>query len=248
VTKAQEYLAENNPKKADEALRIAEQRSTALYFGMISPLVQARQNLWWAFRNYSTSTNAEAGTHLAQARNNLNMAAAGKSSKAKEEAGKLSTELGELEKKLAGAGKVAESELKAAWERSEALAERSAAYLSAGLSEAETTLGVENYLIEARLHVTYAETYQLTTSEPDNAIKELDIVYSYLHKAESNPLADSADRKKMHEIGNIVLSLKLMPTESDSTVQDRYETVKEEIKDLSGYETSRDEIREFRDL
>lgn len=87
------------------------------------------------------------------------MAAVESSQNGKEEANKLSAELSELEKKLAGDGKVAESELKAAWEKSEALAERSKAYLSADLSEAETTLGVENNHIEARLHVTYAETY-----------------------------------------------------------------------------------------
>lgn len=63
-----------------------------------------------------------------------------------------------------------------------------------------------------------------------------------------NNLADSADRKKMFEIGNIVLGLKLDPKERDSTVQDRYETIKKDIKNLSGYETSRDQIREFRDL
>ncbi len=162
VTKAQGYLTAGNAGKADEALQIAEQRAMALYSGVNSPLVQAKRHIWLAFRNYSLARHAEAKTHLEQARNYLNRAAAGGSAKGKEEAGKLSQEVSELEKEMAGDGMVAESALKAAWEKSEALVERSTAYLDAGISDQETTLKGESDLIEARLHVAYAETYQVT--------------------------------------------------------------------------------------
>lgn len=248
VTKAQKYLAANKAAKADKALQVAEQRAMALYTGINSPVFKAKQLSWWAFRNYSAVKHAETGKNLAQARNFLNRAATSGSTKLKEEAGKLSAELGEVEKKLAGEGKVAESTLKAAWEKSKALAERSAAYLSASLSEAETTLGIESYLIEAKLHVAYAETYQMTTLEPDKAVKELDSAYSYLQKAIGSSLAGPAERKKLREISNVLVVLKLTPKENDTTVQDRYDTVNEELSNFLVNKKSFKEIQELRDM
>jgi hypothetical protein len=246
VTLAQEYLVKNNPQKADEALRTAEQRAMALYFGMNSPVIQARQNVWLAFRNYySTATPAESGRHLGEARSYLEKIVASANTKGKEEMSKLSKEISVLENKLAAGEKVAESDLKVAWEKSEALAERSAAYLSARISEAETTLGMESNLIEARLHVTYAEIYQVTTSEPDKTVKEIDIALSHLQKASESPMVDSDESKKIKEIRNILIDLKLMPKEKDVTVKDRYESVKDDLRTLTANERSAEQLKEM---
>jgi hypothetical protein len=248
VARAQHYLAGKKSSKADKELQIAEQRAMALYTGLNSPLFHTQQNLWLTFRNYSSATRAETGKSLSTARNTLEMAASHGSTRGKEEAGKLSSELAELERKIAGEGKVAESDLKAAWEKSKALSERSAAYLSAGLSEAETTLGVESGLIEARLHVAYAETYQVTTSEPDKAVEELEKAHSYLEKAAGNTLADTSERTKMHEIDTVLLALKRNPTERDISVQDRYEAVKNELDDLLAEKTSKARIQRIQNM
>lgn len=247
VNKAQGYLAAKNASKADEALQVAEQRAMDLYTGVNSPLFQVKQNLWMTFQNYSTATRVDTGKSLSKARNFLDKLAINGTTKEKEEARKLSSELAELEKKITGEGKVAESDLKAAWEKSKALGERSAAYLSAGLSEAETNPGVERSLIEAKLHVNYAETYQVTTSEPDKAINELDTAFSYLEKAASNKLTWASDRKRIHGIRNVLLGLKLNPKENDITVQDRYEAVKKELSDLSANKKSSDEVQRMQE-
>lgn len=232
VTAAQRDLAVKNTKKADESLQIAERRALALYTSLYSPLFQANRNIWLAFRNYSTTTRAETGKNLEQGRINLGKAATRGSAKGKEETGKLSGELAELEKKLAGEGKVAESALKGAWERSRALSERAAAYLSAGISEEETTLKDENDLIEAKLHVSYAESYQVTTGEPDKAVRELDMASSYLQKAARSTLAGPTDRKKMSEIEKSLQGLKANPKDGGAAVQERYESIKDELGTL----------------
>ncbi len=245
VTKAQEYLVENNPKKADEALKVAEKRAMALYFGMNSPIIQSKQNVWLAFRNHLTAKREEALKQLGQARINLGKSSVEGDVKGKDEIAKLSNEISELEKKLRGETKVAESELKSAWEKSEALAERSAAYFSTRFSEAETTLGMENNLIEARLHVSYAETYQLTTFEPDKAVKELEIASAHLQKAAKNILVDSKERKEIRQMNNILIDLKLNPKESDITVKDRYETVKDELRQITFNEELDDQFQKI---
>lgn len=229
VAKAQGYLAAGNTKKADKALEVAEKRALLLYSKGDFPLFQAEQNIWQALLNYSTT---KAGTYLEQARNYLNKATASGNARGKEEAGKLSQEVAELEKKLAGEGKVAESALKAAWEKSEALAERSAAYLAADISEEESTLKGENSLIEARLHVAYAETYQVTIMEPEKAVKELDAASSYLRQATKSGLAGPAARKKMLGLERIIVTLKESPGKSGPDIQEHYETVQNELSEL----------------
>ncbi|MBT0666496.1 YfdX family protein [Geobacter pelophilus] len=232
VTKAQQYLAAKKTEKADEALKIAERYTMDLFSRENSALYQAKQNIWLAFSNYSTARHAEAKMYLEKARSNLSKVAAEGNAKAREEAEKLLTEVSELEKKLTDEGKVAESAFKAAWEKGKALAERSAAYVSAGLSEAETTLGSESNLIEARLHTAYAETYQVTTQEPDKSARELDTAYSYVQKAAESSLAGPSDRKKIHDIGKLLLNLKASQGKDDSATQERFNTVNEKLNEL----------------
>ena len=232
IKKAQGYLAARNAGKAEVALQSAEQRVMTLYTGVHSPLFQANRSIWMAVRNYPAAGKADTGHNLEQARVYLGQIPAERSPLEKEEAGKLSKEIAGLEKKLADEGKVAESDLKAAWEKSVALTERSAAYLSADRSESETSLRGDNNLIEAKLHVAYAETYQLTTAEPGKATRELEMAQSYLQKAADSHLAGPADRKKMRRIGNVLLTLKSYPEKSDAEVRERYDTVKDDLSVL----------------
>ena len=232
IQMARGYLAARNAGKAEGALQSAEQRVMTLYTGVHSPLFQANRSIWMAARNYPAAGNADTGRNLEQARVYLDQMAAGRPSTEKEEAGKLSKELAGLEKKLADEGKVAESDLKAAWEKSTALTERSVAYLSANLSKSETTLRGDNNLIEAKLHVAYAETYQLTTADPAKAARELEMAQSYLQKAVDSHLAGPADRKEIRRIGNVLLTLKSHPEKSDEEVRERYDTVKDEMGEL----------------
>ena len=232
VVKAEGYLAARDAEKADAALQAAEQRAMALAAAMKSPLFLAKQNLWLAFRNYSTARGPEAKTYLERARYYLGMTAGSASALEKEEAGKLSQEIADLEKRLPNQGKAAESALKMAFEKCEALAERSAAFLSAGLSEVETTLKGEDNLIEARLHVAFAETYQVTVKEPDKAVKELDTAHTYLQKALAGDLAGPAHRKIMGEVDRLLLDLKAAPGKSGTDVRERYDTAMEQLGDL----------------
>lgn len=232
VAKALGYLAAGDAGKADAALQVAEQRAMALNAAMNSPLFLAKQNLWLAFRNYSTARGPEAKTFLERARSYLDMAAGGAGALDKEEAGKLSHEIADLEKKLPNEGKATELALKMAFEKCKALVERSAAYLSAGLSEAETTLKGENNLIEARVHVAFAETYQVTMNKPEKAAKELDTAHFYLQKARASNLAGPSDRKIIGEIDSLLLDLKATLNKHGTDVQDRYDTAEEQLSDL----------------
>jgi YfdX protein len=236
VALARGFLAAGEPGKADKALQAAERRAMALYTGIRSPLCLACQNIWLAYRNTTAARTGAAGTYLAQARTYLEKAASGGSATGKAEAGKLSREIGELEKKQGERSPIAGQALKGAWEKSVALAERATAYLSSDLSEEETIVKGEDSLIEARLHVAYAETYQVTTAEPAKAGQELDRALSYLQKAVGSKLADPADREKIEKIEAVLRSLKATSEQNSAGVRERYDAVKEELKDIKTQE------------
>ena len=233
VKKAQGYLAAGNGGKADKVLKSAERRVMSLYTGLNSPIFWVKQNAWLALKNYSAAGKSNAvKQYLGQARANLKKATAGMSTSGKKEAGELSQEIAGLERKLAGEETVAMSELQAVWEKSRALVERSAAYISSDLAEGETTLRGDYNLIEARLHVAYAETYQVTTLEPEKATKELGMAYSYLQKAAANKFAGPSDRMMIGEAEKILLRLKASPEKNNAVVRDRYFTIKMILDDL----------------
>jgi len=81
--------------------------------------------------------------------------------------------------------------------------------------------------------------------ESDKAARELDTAYSYLQKAANSSLVDPSDRKKMHKIIGILQELKANPAKNDALVQERYETVKKELTDLSVKEKLLDENKEL---
>ncbi len=232
VTAAERYLAARNPARADELLKLAEYAALALYRAEHIPLYGAKQDLWLAFRNYSALHNDTFRRFLAQARENLGKASAGLSPSGQEQIAALSRELSALAQKQATHEPIAEAALKGLWERSEALAERSVAYMSAGLSEAETTLAGENDIIEARLHAAYAESYQLTTHEPDKAAAELTKASGYVEHAIGSRSVSPADRKKLRAIGAFLAYLTAHPGSGDAAVQDRYDAVIEGLDGL----------------
>lgn len=232
VAQAQYFLARQETGRADKSLREAEKQAQALSAVMGSSLYQANRNLWLAFRNYSASRTKETGAYLDNARIYLEKSAKAGNAGEKEEAGRLSREAAGLEHKVSAGETGSDLLLRAMWEQSKALVERSAEYLAAGWMKAETTLGAENNLIEAKLHVAYAETYQVTTGEPDKAGRELDKAAGYLKKEMNDKLPDKAALRKIAEVEREVQALKANLATNDETVRARYESVKMQLSDL----------------
>ena len=109
------------------------------------------------------------------------------------------------------------------WERTRALLERSAEYLAADWQQSRTTLRGENNLIEAKLHLLYARTYQLTAGEPAKAVDELATTEAYLVKAQHDRLALGPIKTAVVAMERDVRALKAHPAEKDAAVQERYE-------------------------
>jgi len=196
-----------------------------------SSLQRAERNLRQASRNYSTGRLPQAKAYLDKGAEYLAMAAHSGLVNAHQEIAKLSDELGRLKRQFDQGDK--EKELKSLWERGKALGERSGDYLSARLEQGSGKMVGEDNLIEARLHVAYAQSYQLTAEEPAEAGKELERAAAYLEKARQERQADPALRRKLEELLKQITYLKQYVQKSDADTRERYEKLKVELKELT---------------
>lgn len=233
ILKARVDLEKKDAAQADLALNEAERQMQYLYSGTISPLSRARSDLWQAYLNFYTTGQKDTRHYLNLAKADLQNAANAAGIRDREELTMLSREVAGLEDKLNDRGASVELQLKSLWVRSKALAERAAEYVAAGWQEAETTLSDDNALIEAKLHVAFAETYQVTALEPSRAIVELNKAMSYLKKALQDPLAGDTDKETIKELNRDIQSLEMFPDKHDVIIRDLYESIKNRLSDLT---------------
>jgi YfdX protein len=234
IIRAQTYLAGNDASNADRSLSIAEQQTQAIFMTVASPLFQAKINLWLAYQNYSTSRVSEVRKQLDLAEINLEKVASSGNAWERQEARRLLREVAELGGRYRNNFKETGGEfLQAIWGRSKAQVERSAEYIATYWNKPEKTFNEDNYLIEAKLHVGYAETYQLTAREPSKASEELDKADSYLKKAlQENPLNDNAPKINISGLEKDIKALKANTENSDNRIQDSYESIILRLSDL----------------
>ncbi len=82
------------------------------------------------------------------------------------------------------------------------------------------------------MHVAYAETYQVTTKEPEKVVRELDAASTYLQKAMKSRLSGAKTQKKMIGIVKTLKELKANANSGGPEVQDLYEAAISELDNL----------------
>ena len=230
---AQRQLADNELVAADTSLKKAELQARAIYTLQGAPLALATNNIWLAFRNYSSGRLSSAWNELEQARTHLDQAATTGLTADQNEAKKLSQALAALDVQLIKASdQPFQSTLKAWWERSRALTERVTANLSAGLDEEESTLSLTGKLISARLHLAYAYSYQVVAPDPRMAAAELNQAETYVQHARQDKLADDLTRATLGMVAKELTVLKTHQEQSSPDVRDRYEVIRFQLSTL----------------
>jgi hypothetical protein len=231
VVQAANYLAAGELKKADAALGIAEQRMLTASPAGESPLQQAERNLRQASRYSAVGQFPEAKRYLDEAARYLALAAKTGMAAAQQEVAKLSEDLARMKGELDKGDKDRQSIVQSFWERGKALAERSGDYLAARLEKGKSG-GEENQLIEARLHVAYAKSYQLTAADPETAVKEIERAQWYLAKVAAKKSTDTAARRQLAQAVKELEYLKAHPEKSAVGARQRYDSVKSTLKEL----------------
>ncbi|WP_298272176.1 YfdX family protein [Geobacter sp.] len=232
LERARSAIGKKEVDAADVLLRKAESTLQAGIASRRSPIGQAQASIMRARFLFVNGDYADARRALGQARAFLDAAAAQGSAVTKSEAPWLSQEVGALEKRIEKEREKSESSLRAIGEEVAALAERTAADLAYHWDETETTLRIDDVLLDARLHLAYAETFQLTTGEPLKAKRELDLAREFIGKAMKSLLADSADRAALQWADREIFYLGEHIDQTGPGIEERYDALRSRINGL----------------
>lgn len=186
VLTAKQLLQSNKPKEADAALAAAEEGVEFIAISMNSPMTQAKKSLWAAMQAYTSGQHASAKAHLKRAATWLNRIAQGGEATVDTEAHHLAAEVTALSEDVEQSGEAVKTSLNALWEKFTALSTREAEKVAAGAhrqQKYESHMALKVNLLEAKFHVSYAETSALMLHDPNRAMTELEQAQKHLSAA-----------------------------------------------------------------
>jgi len=228
VIAAQKALDNQQPAQADKALKQAEDGVQFLSTAVEAPITHARNSIWKATKDYTARHFAAAKAELAEAGAWLDKAAQSTDKTTREQATKLKRSLkglkGKMNKTTEGTG----ASLSSLWQRSKALAERESEKASATWGKLRSESDAKTDLIEAKLHLAYAESDQFIQGGAADASDELDQAQGYLDKAAKT--SDKALAAKIHAMSDELKQLKANLDDKGSEARTRYEKVKADLR------------------
>jgi len=189
-----------------------------------------KKSLWQAVKDYAAGKYAAAGEALDKAAAYLKKATQSTDEKTREKAKKLSKDIDALRGKVKKGGKTTEAAISNLWERSKALSEREAERVSTGWQKLRSESKVKTDLIEAKLHIAYAGTYQFITDNANKAGAEIDKAEGYLNSAAEN--ANSKVKTKIDAVEKKMDDLKKDLHSKKEAAKMRYEIVKGDLRQL----------------
>ena len=127
-------------------------------------------------------------------------------------------------------GKAAGTTIANLWEQSKALTEREAERLSTGLQNLRTQSKVKKDLIEAKLHIAYAGTYQFILGNANKAGVEIGKAEDYLNSAAEN--ANSKVKAKINTIEKNMGEIKKKLHNKSEAAKMQYEIIKGDLRQL----------------
>ena len=230
IIAAQGMLVQNKPDNADKELKAAEDGVLFISIAAEAPLTLAKKSLWQATKDYVAGEYTAASEKLEKAEVYLEKAAKSADKKTRKKIKKLSKDIDVLKSKVKKGGKTAGESIAYLWECSKALSEREAEHISTGWQKLCSESKVKKDLIEAKLHIAYAETCQFITGNVDKAGTEINKAKDYLKSAAKN--ADSKVKAKINAIGKKIDKIKKDLHNKKESAKVRYEIIKGDLRQL----------------
>lgn len=232
LEKAREYVDRQEYGQAERLLKRAESMLQAGIVTMQSPLQHAKKDFWRAYWRYSEGEFNSAREYLARARASLLRAKQSLDVRGKGVVDQLEKNIDHLDAKASEKRVETESLLKATWQRVVALSERSYDYLTANWHEAETTIGSDQDLIEAKLHIADAEIAARTLRDPAGADKALAQAELDLQKVLTSPLTDDKSGKEVQTLIDRISRLRKQLSTGEMGNEQDYEGLRTDISAL----------------
>ena len=146
------------------------------------------------------------------------------------EARRLEKHLGELETSLEADSKSVKSKLISVLELVEALAEREADRICARWHHFRQVTNARADLVDARLHVSYAECYLLTLGDIERAKEDLEICDTYLKRAYWNATPEL--KVRIDRIRKKVRDIRTQCDDRSIKARGKFEDLETDIRDI----------------
>lgn len=230
IIAAQKALANQQPAKADKALKQAENGVQILSVAVAAPITQARDSIWQASKNYAARNYAAAKADIAEASAWLDKAAQSTDKTTREEATKLKHSLEQLKSQMNMTARGAGAGLSRLWHRCQALVEYETEKAHIAWEKLRNENDAKRNLVEAKLHLAYAESAQFVQGKSAEVSNELDQAQTYLARAAKN--SDKALKAKIHVMSDELKQLKANIDEKTTEARARYDKLKADLRQI----------------
>ncbi len=234
VHRAETDIMNRHYKEADKVLKSAEDSVNDLSLDVPSPLTVARDALDAATDHYMEGDSSEAEGELKRSIRYLDKASRGNDELSAKMAGKLTQDAKALLPKLDKRTSPTEDRLSALLERVHALSERDIENYSTAWDIIQGQDPIKPLVIQAQLHIAYAETDAHILGRNKAAKKQLNHALTFLKRAHSK--ADGTFKKPLAEVENEVTALEKTgagPSEKGKArTADDYEITKGQLRQM----------------
>jgi hypothetical protein len=223
-------LDKKNPKDADLALAASQDELTLIAFNFYSPTTRAERSLRQAALEGQRHRWGAAEASLERASHAIERTLTDASISGRTELENLNGEIRSLIGKSTEKGEQWRRSVVGLWERAESLGKRAREYETAAFANFQSSDANAGNLIEAKLHVDYAESYEFTTEEPGKAASELGKAEVYLQKA--RPRLGGKEEAALDTAEKELKAVKANLGKKDPKQSERYRVLKENLSQL----------------
>ena len=227
---AEAQLDKSQPENADRSIEAAQDSLRLMAVKVDTPMSQARRSLWQATLDYTSGRWSAAKADLDQAGALLERAVKSASNESRSEIQNLDGDVHALVEKAAQNEQGLGDSLNGLWRRSESLADRALDYQVAAWEKLQSTDAGSEDLIEAKLHVAYAEIGEFTSGDKRNAETELEKAMTYLKEAV--PPMNAKAKPELKEIENELTTARAAIGKNDPDQRQRYAAIKDSLSRL----------------
>ena len=208
IYKALQALNASNLKQADTVLKKAENSLVIMSVTSVRPVAKAKKSFYDAMVDYSHGEYAKAKEDLHQSELWLDKAMHSSDAKTRDEAKKLKDKTSALKNNLSKHTVDAKAKINALWAQSKALSQKDAQSIASKYNHSKKEVAIKSDLLDAKLHVEYAEIKQSIYGTKKEINAELEKAKGSLKKA--SQYADA----------NTVASIKVVDKSIDGLEQD----------------------------
>ena len=227
---AEAQLDKAQPENADRSIEAAENNLQFMAVQVDMPMFQAKRSLWQATLDYTAGRWSAAKADLDRASAQLEQAVKSASTESRSEIQNLDRDVRALIKKTAQDGQILGDSINGLWRRSESLADRALDYQVAAWERLQSTGGGSKDLIEAKLHVAYAEIDEFTSGDKQKSETELEKAESYLRQAV--PQMTRKAEPELKKIENELTVAKTAIGKNEPGQRERYAAIKDGLSRL----------------